>query len=365
MCEKCGTLNTPVRSHCDCCFSIRPGWVEGPARHYPYRGRVRARGQVPRSASSPRRATSPELSSDQGAGNAGAPSSSMAQCTASQESDSIKVVSSQSDTLGMSAVRISDREDSCTSEGITVESTAQCETRKCKARSAGVSVSAADISSCEEEHTTSDEEIHHSDCKNEHAVQDSPCAVGETSTDIVTPSDEERLSWQTQEYETYTEREKRLQCVDSGISEGIFSSQDSVVEGRNSTNISVRGNDSLIRSDEEVASTSAGATALSTSSSSPFSSRKRRLDKSQSVDPSPTVASVSPQAKMRKVSSMVAQPSESNLCTICFTRHKNGALVHGKGAHQFCYPCCQAVWQGRKCCPVCRRRIERIVKLYE
>ena len=54
----------------------------------------------------------------------------------------------------------------------------------------------------------------------------------------------------------------------------------------------------------------------------------------------------------------------SHLCLLCCTRVKNATLVHGKIGHQVsCYPCAKRLWMTRSDCPVCRRKIEKIIKV--
>lgn len=57
---------------------------------------------------------------------------------------------------------------------------------------------------------------------------------------------------------------------------------------------------------------------------------------------------------------------ESSLCLFCVTRKKNAALVHGRIGHQVCcYPCAKKLWRKKAECPVCRRTVERIIKLIQ
>ena len=54
----------------------------------------------------------------------------------------------------------------------------------------------------------------------------------------------------------------------------------------------------------------------------------------------------------------------SHLCLLCCTRTKNASLVHGRIGHQVCcYPCAKKLWRKRSDCPVCRRKVERIIKI--
>jgi len=57
---------------------------------------------------------------------------------------------------------------------------------------------------------------------------------------------------------------------------------------------------------------------------------------------------------------------ESSLCLLCVTRKKDASLVHGRIGHQVCcYPCAKKLWRRKAECPVCRRTVERIIKLIQ
>lgn len=57
---------------------------------------------------------------------------------------------------------------------------------------------------------------------------------------------------------------------------------------------------------------------------------------------------------------------DSSLCLLCCTRKKDSSLVHGKIGHQVCcYPCAKKLWRRKAECPVCRRTVERIIKLIQ
>ena len=54
----------------------------------------------------------------------------------------------------------------------------------------------------------------------------------------------------------------------------------------------------------------------------------------------------------------------SQLCLLCCHRTKNASLVHGRIGHQVCcYPCAKRLWRKRADCPVCRRKVERVIKI--
>jgi len=57
---------------------------------------------------------------------------------------------------------------------------------------------------------------------------------------------------------------------------------------------------------------------------------------------------------------------DGNLCTICCAGPKNASLIHGQLGHLgFCYPCAKKIWKKQGRCPVCRRKVEKIVKIIE
>ena len=58
------------------------------------------------------------------------------------------------------------------------------------------------------------------------------------------------------------------------------------------------------------------------------------------------------------------QPSNSQLCSLCYTNPKDASLVHGKIGHQLCcYTCAKKLWRKHANCPICRRKIEKIIKV--
>jgi len=58
--------------------------------------------------------------------------------------------------------------------------------------------------------------------------------------------------------------------------------------------------------------------------------------------------------------------SDSSLCIFCYTAPRNATLIHGQLGHQLCcYPCAKKLWKEHARCPVCRRKIEKIVKLIQ
>ena len=51
------------------------------------------------------------------------------------------------------------------------------------------------------------------------------------------------------------------------------------------------------------------------------------------------------------------------LCSICLNAPKNAVLVHGHTGHQIsCYRCAKRLYRRGKPCPVCRRRIQKVIR---
>ena len=70
-------------------------------------------------------------------------------------------------------------------------------------------------------------------------------------------------------------------------------------------------------------------------------------------------------SKTRQIQESKASEMLTNPCQICFQREKNSILIHGKKGHQVaCYPCAKKAWNTRSDCPICKRKIEKIVKIY-
>jgi len=55
----------------------------------------------------------------------------------------------------------------------------------------------------------------------------------------------------------------------------------------------------------------------------------------------------------------------SSLCELCGIQPIDGAFMHGNTGHQlYCYSCSKRVWRERKQCPVCRRTIAKVAKMF-
>ncbi|XP_033104767.1 protein Mdm4-like isoform X2 [Anneissia japonica] len=57
--------------------------------------------------------------------------------------------------------------------------------------------------------------------------------------------------------------------------------------------------------------------------------------------------------------------SPNDLCMLCESRTKNASIIHGKSGHQVCcYSCAKKLRRHGKPCPVCRRKIQHVIKNY-
>ena len=55
-----------------------------------------------------------------------------------------------------------------------------------------------------------------------------------------------------------------------------------------------------------------------------------------------------------------------DLCTFCQKRPKNATFIHGNLGHQVCcYPCAKRCWKEKATCPVCKRKVEKIIKIIQ
>jgi len=56
----------------------------------------------------------------------------------------------------------------------------------------------------------------------------------------------------------------------------------------------------------------------------------------------------------------------SQLCTLCCQRPKDASFIHGRLGHQVCcYPCAKKLWKKQATCPVCRRKVDRIIRIIQ
>ena len=69
----------------------------------------------------------------------------------------------------------------------------------------------------------------------------------------------------------------------------------------------------------------------------------------------------------------VQSPKQPNLddtmeekCWCCVSRNRNALIIHGKQGHRLlCYPCAKKTWNTKGECPICKRKIEKIVKIID
>ena len=52
-------------------------------------------------------------------------------------------------------------------------------------------------------------------------------------------------------------------------------------------------------------------------------------------------------------------------CTICTVNECNGTLIHGNTSHSItCYPCAKGIIKSTRKCPICRKKLDKIVKTF-
>ena len=65
----------------------------------------------------------------------------------------------------------------------------------------------------------------------------------------------------------------------------------------------------------------------------------------------------------KKSSQNTGQASASDMCMICLSRPKTASIIHGSSGHQVCcYQCAKRLKRKGRCCPVCRRSIQKVVR---
>ena len=53
----------------------------------------------------------------------------------------------------------------------------------------------------------------------------------------------------------------------------------------------------------------------------------------------------------------------SAMCTVCFENPKDASIIHGNTGHQVCcYRCAKKLRRKGKTCPVCRRKIQKVIR---
>ena len=65
-------------------------------------------------------------------------------------------------------------------------------------------------------------------------------------------------------------------------------------------------------------------------------------------------------------SSTFMELSSNDVCKQCLIREPNGTFIHKRNAHQgYCYTCTKNIWREKGSCPVCNKRIERVIKIFK
>lgn len=115
------------------------------------------------------------------------------------------------------------------------------------------------------------------------------------------------------------------------------------------------------------ASSVSSVTSIASSQSSERG-REESIMSSQTVDSGVSSQSSSyEEDQLARISGIPKQPCNCSidLCGLCGLRSVDGAFMHGNTAHQlYCYSCSKRVWRERKKCPVCRRTIAKVVKMF-
>ena len=375
-----------MRSRCDKCYEIRPGWVVG-NRRYPYRGRCR-RQQSHSAPNSPRPTSSSEIAS---------------------YSDHEIIVPSPDRTFSVKSL-CELAQFACNMRKITPA-------KMIKTKKTSEADAPEDASSFPEK------EIKEEKSNLSYMKTNNPLLTSESEngTIILNSSDEEELSSQLQSFEE-ANSVKGKRFYDSGISESFYSSQGSITDGfsykvtpcssTNTTTSQVETFDSgldsscgLPKSDskdfQEKNAFSVDLERVSTVDSilvNPVTSKHNKdslepaintqLCASQSfthgkIDTKGRSSSVLAKSKTINYPRTSCDPfnkksvgrghitptvkgvdsSSNNLCTICLEQPKDASLVHGKSGHQVCcYPCGRKLKRNGKSCPVCRRPIQKVIR---
>jgi len=68
-------------------------------------------------------------------------------------------------------------------------------------------------------------------------------------------------------------------------------------------------------------------------------------------------------SELGSISDMKAMSRGAEMCMFCEMRPRNAIFIHGKLGHQVCcYPCAKKNWKTSPNCPICKRRVEKIIK---
>ena len=75
-------------------------------------------------------------------------------------------------------------------------------------------------------------------------------------------------------------------------------------------------------------------------------------------------ADQTPKASTHEIAQTESEAHPDDTCWCCCSRKRNALIIHGKQGHRIlCYPCAKKTWKSRAECPVCKRKIEKIVKI--
>jgi len=87
---------------------------------------------------------------------------------------------------------------------------------------------------------------------------------------------------------------------------------------------------------------------------------------SKSSSSSGSIASidVSDLSELGSISS--AAPASDSLCMFCLVRPRDTTFIHGRLGHQVCcYPCAKKHWKTSPSCPICKRKVEKFIKVIQ
>lgn len=60
------------------------------------------------------------------------------------------------------------------------------------------------------------------------------------------------------------------------------------------------------------------------------------------------------------------KPGSESLCMFCLVRPRDTTFIHGRLGHQVCcYPCAKKHWKTSPSCPICKRKVEKFIKVIQ
>jgi len=184
---------------------------------------------------------------------------------------------------------------------------------------------------------------------------------------------ENKKSWTADRPRRHVRRRKRATEKTRTSEDETDGSEDTCREGKSDSGVSSQElesyerelNDELAKLKQklEVVKAQRGSTPTLTSDTS----EGKRAESDGECSSKPSISGPPP-AFQRSVSldlsNKVGDKYVSKLCMFCCLRPKNASLIHGRLGHQVCcYPCAKKLWKKQARCPVCRRKIEKIVKI--